>query len=170
LMMEAEDNVAREDGVVVQEPQITPPNVLERYFKTSIFTYQRTKHDDEYLCEDILVAQHSNLLYVTFLADTHSLVQRRQQVAEVKPVKWDPDSVHGKRKKGGRNVQPRTIIGTITTQDGAEYLIPAGVQGSLVEWNWRLLSEPELLQNKRKTEGYIAVILPKRKPSYWKQP
>ncbi|EME29006.1 Protein Simiate [Galdieria sulphuraria] len=146
----------------VEEPRSKPPTFVERYFKTSVFPYQRTNPpNDKFLCEDVLVAQHSNLLYVIFLADSHSIVQRKEIVTQINPIKWDPSTVHGKRKKGGRAVQPRTIICSIMTQSGTEYLVPAGVQGSLVEFNWRLASEPSLLLDKRKTEGYIAVILPK---------
>ncbi|GJQ14044.1 hypothetical protein GpartN1_g5835.t1 [Galdieria partita] len=161
--VQTEDTISPSDDNILEEPQSKPSTFVERYFKTCVYQYQRKNPlNQDLLCEDVLVAQHSNLLYVTFLADNHSAVQRHEIITQVNPVKWDSTNVHGKRKKGGRAVQPRTIICNIMTQSGTEYRVPAGVQGSLVELNGRLQSEPSLLLDKRKTEGYIAVILPKR--------
>eukprot|EP00871_Galdieria_phlegrea_P004231 jgi/Galph1/4809/GphlegSOOS_G3497.1 len=145
------------------QPCTQPTPFIQRYFELFYYPYRRSNANEVDLCEDVMIAKHSNHVFVVFLSSKHALFQQQQTVVGVEPVKWgSQQKVRGKWKKGGRSVQPRTAICRLATQSGKEYVVPAGVYGTLVEVNQRLIKEPNILLDKPTTEGYIAIILPRR--------
>jgi glycine cleavage system H lipoate-binding protein len=50
----------------------------------------------------------------------------------------------------------------VICEDGSRYKVRACIRGHLLEMNERLKDEPELLNCKASTEGFIAIIKPKK--------
>lgn len=117
--------------------------------------------------EDQYANLHSNGLVVIGVADTHPLLaaggvravsfatgKNKRDLAEVKP--------RGKKKRGTLFVQAETAICEVTCENGATYILRGVARGNLIEVNTRLLKDPSLLATKPGTEGYLAVLGPRK--------
>lgn len=78
-------------------------------------------------------------------------------------------SISGKRKRGSQIMYPNArdgpaVLCTITLSDGsAPIVIPSPIKGSVVEINLALAENPSLIQTRGDTDGWIAVMLIKKK-------
>jgi glycine cleavage system H lipoate-binding protein len=50
----------------------------------------------------------------------------------------------------------------VICDDGSRYKVRSSIKGHLLEMNERLKEEPHLLNSKASTEGFIAIIRPKK--------
>jgi len=139
------------------------PTVVERYFTK----YFRKGVDNE----DVCILKHSNRICVVTLASNHPALKE----GPVQKVSFSPqgkdfhldNKIHGKKKAGAAKVSPSTVICSVTSGSGKEYLIKCGTRGCIMEMNEHLLTTPTLLNTMRETNGYIAVIY--RNPQQEKQ-
>ena len=88
---------------------------------------------------------------------------------EVKSIRYEEnllkanDKIHGKRKKGALRVRPGATVAVLTYIDDTEHTLKTSVGGSVFEINENVITRPQLIQEERVGEGYIAVIYPKTK-------
>ncbi|CBK22195.2 uncharacterized protein [Blastocystis hominis] len=110
---------------------------------------------------------HSNTICIVSLAFGHDIITKGKRCVKVVFGKGKDhrdlvkNDVSGKRKKGGIWVEESTILCEITCDDGSVYKIAACIRARLLEVNLRLLEEPELLNTKPRTDGFIALFAPK---------
>ncbi|CAI4229123.1 unnamed protein product [Auanema sp. JU1783] len=77
------------------------------------------------------------------------------------------NTVVGKGKKGGLQLQKETRLCTVRCKNGEEIIVRAGVRGTLAEVNARLKENPDLVRTASENQGYIAIVTygaGKRKP------
>ncbi|EDV19667.1 expressed hypothetical protein [Trichoplax adhaerens] len=117
--------------------------------------------------EDHLILQHSNRICIVAVAPSHAMFQCRRKITNVdfqvtsKLNRLD-NKVSGKRKRGAQMVNETSPLCHITCDDGSKYTISSCVKGKLIEINELLIENPDLLAEKPCTEGFIAVILPRK--------
>ncbi|XP_066940311.1 protein Abitram-like isoform X2 [Macrobrachium rosenbergii] len=70
------------------------------------------------------------------------------------------NQVSGKGKRGAQMIGPRSPVCKVICADGTSYTILAGVNGKLIEVNERLDTNPQLLSESPKEDGYLAIVLP----------
>eukprot|EP00002_Diphylleia_rotans_P020646 TRINITY_DN4000_c0_g1_i1.p1 TRINITY_DN4000_c0_g1~~TRINITY_DN4000_c0_g1_i1.p1 ORF type:complete len:163 (+),score=26.99 TRINITY_DN4000_c0_g1_i1:39-491(+) len=61
-----------------------------------------------------------------------------------------------------RQVNPKTPLCKVYCTNGDEFIFYCGGTGYLIEFNERVLQDPTLLIRKPATEGFLALVLPKR--------
>ncbi|EKX41518.1 hypothetical protein GUITHDRAFT_112492 [Guillardia theta CCMP2712] len=116
---------------------------------------------------DQFVYQHFNSLCVVGLAPSHVAfrdgrrivavdfdVGRSGDKTEVKPS--------GKKKNGSLFVKEDSRLCDVVCDDGSRFKIRAAIQGHLLEMNSNLQSNPDLLNLKASSEGFISIIQPRR--------
>ena len=110
---------------------------------------------------DNYVHLQANKCCVVGLAPAHPLLMNASPVVSIAlaPALAAGVQLHGKRKKGARGVEAETVLATAQTQDGRSWPLRAGMRGSLVEFNARLLAHPALLLKKPATQGHLAILL-----------
>uniref|UniRef100_A0A914XEK7 Protein Abitram n=1 Tax=Plectus sambesii TaxID=2011161 RepID=A0A914XEK7_9BILA len=118
--------------------------------------------------EDASFLAHPSGVIVVILSTRHpALAKTINQVdfnvnkKKHRGVDRSQQTVIGKGKKGGLQLLPVTRLCLIKCADGSEYPLRAGVKGTLIEVNDRLLTEPTLMQTSRENKGFIALIMPK---------
>ncbi|XP_063306640.1 protein Abitram [Pelobates fuscus] len=137
------------------------PSVVDRYFTRWYKPDVKGK-----LSEDHCILQHSNRICVITLAECHPLLQTGKTIQNIN-YQISPNcsrlqnKVSGKSKRGAQFLTEFAPLCRILCSDGEEYTIYSCIRGRLLEVNERILENPELLQEKPSTEGYIAVVLPK---------
>lgn len=112
------------------------------------------------------VSFHSNRLCMLSLADDHPVIK-----AQIKNINWkinknidrEQNVVSGKSKRHAQKLEPHSIVCFIETTDGNTYPVYSCVQGKLIEINSNLKKDPDLLQKKPVSHGFIALILPNLK-------
>jgi hypothetical protein len=75
----------------------------------------------------------------------------------------DTNKVSGKRKKGAYKCAPGCDICTVTYIDDSKISLKTPVGGQLIEVNEALIANPELILDRHKGCGYIAIIFPNSK-------
>ncbi|KAM7457511.1 hypothetical protein BLSTO_01726 [Blastocystis sp. subtype 1] len=111
---------------------------------------------------DVSICMHSNTICIVSLAFGHEILTKGKKCVKVEfGVKLMTGINQGKRKKGGIWVDETTILCEITCDDGSVYKIPSCIRARLAEVNSRLLEEPNLLNEKPRTDGYIGLFIPK---------
>lgn len=145
------------------------------------FEYYTERYYCQYLVPDckgtpgnhVRVLQHSNGLCVVCVDPSHTALAalRQNQDLRIASVEFgsgrensglSPDRLHivGKRKKNAFVAQVETKLCTLTLSDGTAFVIPACVNGFLLELNAALLTSPWLVAAAPTTEGYLAVVNP----------
>lgn len=119
-----------------------------------------------------VVLFHSNKVAMICLAPRHPLLAsiwspnetRAQSTAKIVKVDYDMESnkslVRGKSKRGGQKLKAGSIICTLHCDNGLKYPVYACLEGKLLEINSNLITNPELVQQKPWSDGYLALILP----------
>lgn len=130
--------------------------MIERYY-TEMFSCNTMNKP----MEDQYVHMHSNRLCVVGVAETHPVMQEELHSVEFMQNVLD-SRVTGKKKKGGRFMQPNTAICSLKCKSGREYTLYSCIRGSLIEVNVRLQQEPQLLKQKHHSDGYLLIIQPKK--------
>ncbi|KAG5494052.1 hypothetical protein JKF63_01886 [Porcisia hertigi] len=156
---------------------LPPPSTFD-YF-TERYYHQFSIHDCKKVKDNnCRILQHSNGLCVLCLDPNHELVRRCATadsgvtVAKVEFFKGrtaiTPESIQvvGKKKKNALVCQNDTKLCGISLSDGAEYTIPACVNGFVLELNATLLKQPWMVAAAPTAEGYLAVINPTSKADF----
>ena len=146
-----------EDGVpsIVEDFKGDFPSVVDRYFTR--FYFERKSPSGEN--EDHLVLYHSNKLCVIGLAASHAAHSKG-----IASVNFDigncdrsQNQVKGKKKKGGMNLSPTTVLAEVTCSDNSKYKVLSCVKGRLIEVNSSL--DNNLARFPIDGYNYIAVVL-----------
>ncbi|CEG45047.1 protein fam206a-like [Plasmopara halstedii] len=130
--------------------------MIERYY-TEMFSCDTMSKP----MEDQYVHMHSNRLCVVGVAESHPIMQEELLSVEFAQNVLE-SRVSGKKKKGGRFMQPNTMICNLKSKSGREYSLYSCIRGSLIEVNERLLKDPQLIQRKHQSDGYLVIIQPKK--------
>lgn len=112
------------------------------------------------------VSFHSNRVCMISLTENHPVLNNK-----IKDINWkinkninrEDNVVSGKSKRHAQKLEPNSIICFIETMDGAIYPVYSCMQGKLIEINNNIKRDPNLLQRKPVSDGYIALILPNLK-------
>jgi len=119
-----------------------------------------------------VVLFHSNKVAMICLAPRHPLLAQiwspneacTKSDAKLVKVDYDMESnkslVQGKSKRGGQKLKASSVICTLNCDNGLKYPVYACLEGKLLEINSNLISQPELVQQKPWSDGYLALILP----------
>ncbi|CAG9856434.1 unnamed protein product [Phyllotreta striolata] len=116
--------------------------------------------------EDMCIRVHTNKLILITLAYGNNIVKSNKNITEIDFVinKGDRSRINlkGKRKLGAKQMHPETVVCKVKLE-GEEELrnIRAGVNGYLIEINELIKSDPNLLKNDPKCNGFLAIIMPK---------
>jgi len=143
-------------------PQVTPLSAVARYY-TRLFS-PGCGVGASSPGWDIFVHLQANKCCVVGLAAAHPLLLHAARTSPLASLALAPAmasgvQLSGKRKKGALWVEAETVIAIATTADGRAWPLRAGMRGSLVEFNLRLLTHPGLLTKKPATQGHLAIIL-----------
>ncbi|CAG8746503.1 3733_t:CDS:2, partial [Acaulospora colombiana] len=110
-----------------------------------------------------------NFFLNTRLAPAHPLLQyaspTNHQLPKIKNIQYNTKVVDSINKKRQNPLSIDSEICVITTDEGRAYSVKACVVGWMVDVNMRLAQEFDLFQRKPFTEGYIAIIKPKKEKS-----
>ncbi|XP_034249980.1 protein Abitram [Thrips palmi] len=136
------------------------PSFTDRYFQAKYLVDADTK-----VHEDHCVLIHSNRICVVTLAPSHPVVAFQKTISSINFQIGDKTNrlnniVQGKRKHGAQGLKPEAILCEIQCEDGLKYSVQSCVHGKLIEINENLVKNPQLLVEKPKSDGYIAIILP----------
>lgn len=135
------------------------PSFTERYFEAKYVV------DINANSEDHCVLVHSNRICVVTLAPSHPVIASKKTISTINFQIGDKtnrlnNTVQGKRKHGAQGLVPKAILCEIECEDGTKYSVQSCVHGKLIEINENLVKNPQLLVEKPKSDGYIAIILP----------
>jgi hypothetical protein len=72
----------------------------------------------------------------------------------------DLSGMKGKKKNGAMKLEPESALCRVHCKNGKQFVIRSVVRGILIEGNHRLVSNPSLLTNKPRVEGYVAIMKP----------
>lgn len=136
------------------------PSFTDRYFQSKYFVSLDKKVE-----EDHCVLVHSNRICIVTLAPSHPVVASQKTISTINFQIGDKTNrlnnvVQGKRKHGAQGLKPEAILCEIVCEDGSKYSVQSCVHGKLIEINENLVKNPQLLAEKPKSDGYIAIILP----------
>lgn len=140
--------------------QSQPVDFLQRYYECRyMLDHRQPGHDYRLLF-------HSNGVVALMLAPSHALVAGAATVTGIdfqvtEHTNRLENKVSGKGKRGAQQVTAAAPLFCVTCADGSRHVIPACVNGKLVQLNERLHSEPQLLVTDSGGEGFVALILPK---------
>lgn len=137
------------------------PSVTERYYTTR-YTVTEPENSLNHHC----IMFHSNRICLITLADNHPILKEQKVIKNIdyqvsNKVNRLDNKVSGKGKKGGQYLDPLSILCRIECEDGTEYNVYSCIQGKLVEINDGLSLDSSLLLSKAKSDGHIAIVLPK---------
>eukprot|EP00771_Trimastix_marina_P003700 gnl/Trimastix_PCT/504.p1 GENE.gnl/Trimastix_PCT/504~~gnl/Trimastix_PCT/504.p1 ORF type:complete len:235 (-),score=54.95 gnl/Trimastix_PCT/504:576-1181(-) len=121
---------------------------------------------DKTPCQDQYVNHHTNGLAVVGLCPCHPALHDLPITKiefSIRNRNLKGNRVHGRKKKGGHQVYPETILCFLYTASGARYRIFAGAWAHLLELNPRVLADPNLLAREPLTDGYLAILNPRSK-------
>lgn len=121
----------------------------QRYFVRR-YKFDARQHTQEDLC----ILEHTNRICVLTLADSHPVVSQCKKISKIDFL-IDVKST----------VNESTELCHIACHDGSVYTVHASVRGKLVELNERLTSNTQLAVDQPNTEGFLAMLLP-RKPEH----
>lgn len=137
----------------------------ERYFKRHYML--NIKYPDN----DHLVLMHSNRVAVCMIAPSHPVLNKNKyKVEKVDYIQNVNEEMSGKHKHNAKNVNSLQPICKVYCQvlnreenelPERYFLLYSCLNAKLIEINERLLTNPELIQEKPDTEGYFAILMPK---------
>jgi hypothetical protein len=116
-----------------------------------------------------ILLYHSNRVCILTLPESHPLLQANTyKIMQIEFIQNISANMKGKRKHNANfleSMQPLCTVRSLkldeTPQREQNFTIYSIVNGKLIEINERLLKDPEILQTKTQTLGYIAIIYPK---------
>ncbi|XP_065345099.1 protein Abitram [Cloeon dipterum] len=154
------------------EVYIAPP--IERSFEMveKILTVSERYYTPRYVLnasgiegEDLCILFHSNKICLVTLAPTHPIITEKKEVVKFnfeisKNVDRRQNKVSGKGKNGAQVLQPSSPLCFVECSDGSSYSICSCLNGKLIEFNEKMISDPNLIAQRPQAEGYIAIVLP----------
>lgn len=143
--------------------KMTYPSYIERYF-TKYY-----KLNVKYPKNDHLLLLHSNKVVICSLAPSHPILDKTQfKIEKIEFIQQVNEEMSGKHKNNAKNLNVLQALCRITciklnTEPivSAKFTIYSCMNAKLIEINEKLLTEPELLQNKPETHGFLAILFPK---------
>jgi hypothetical protein len=115
-------------------------------------------------CLDQYVHYHPNHLCIVGIAPNHAVLNSNSPISKVtyrsngSGVNMLDIKMSGKKKSGSLKVHKNTVLCDILLENGKSYEIVAGMDGSLIEVNKRIVENPKLLVNDPRYRGYIGII------------
>ena len=155
-------DTGEETTALVEGPRRT---LVERYY-TQLFAVDAGGERGQ----DMYIHLHSNRVIVLGVAPSHPLLRSDSPIVR---IAWgsgtiskgmhvreslDNLKVTGKGKNGSILMEPRSVVATVTTANGAVWSLVAGVRAGIMEINGQLASNPDLLRSKSHTEGFLAIL------------
>lgn len=135
------------------------PSFTERYFEPKYLIDPLGR-----IGEDHCVLVHSNRICILTLAPTHPILASKKGISNINFKIANKNrlenTVQGKRKRGAQGLDPMSVLCIIECEDGRSYSLRSCVYGKLIEINENLVANPQLLLEKPKSDGYVAIILP----------
>jgi len=134
-------------------------SVVDRYF------VKRYKIDvKQKLSEDLCILEHSNRICLVTLANSHPILTLGLKVTAINFQVDDRNNrlenkVSGKAKRGAQWINEVSALCHVTCDNGQVYTVCGCIKSSLIEVNESLISNPQLLNEKPHSDGYIAVLL-----------
>mmetsp|Transcript_7321 Transcript_7321/g.12518 ORF Transcript_7321/g.12518 Transcript_7321/m.12518 type:complete len:202 (+) Transcript_7321:58-663(+) len=154
---------AVDHGTLARTPAICCrfPSVIERYYvRFAQIDCAGQGHADQY------VYRHSNGLCLVGLAPSHVAITGGNKIKSVQFVESRLNTqLRGKRKKGATFLEANTRLCTLDCDDGSTFTVITCIRGYLLEVNSRLLTEPHLLNSAAGSEGFIAILNPRKAES-----
>lgn len=137
----------------------------ERYFTKYYKLNVRHPNNDH------MILMHSNRIAVCCLAPSHPVLDKsKYKIEKVEYLQDVADEMSGKHKHNAKNVninQPlcklyaKNLHPTDNELADRYFLICANLNAKLLEINEKLVIQPDLIQNKPFTEGFVAILMPK---------
>ncbi len=138
----------------------------DRYFK------KYYKLDVRYENNDNLLLIHSNKIVVCTLAPSHPILNKlKYKIDKVQFMQQVNEEMSGKHKHNAKILTNQmglcrlyyTSLDKTDTIDEKDryFVVYSCLNGKLIETNQKLIQNPELLQNKASTEGYLAIMMTK---------
>tara|TARA_B100000795_G_scaffold267382_1_gene252091 strand:+ start:1081 stop:1899 length:819 start_codon:yes stop_codon:yes gene_type:complete len=114
-------------------------------------------------CLDQYVHYHPNHLCIVGLAANHDALNAGAAITEIKYRTISNTNLlemkmSGKKKHGSIKVKQETVLCDVVLENGVTYNIKAGIEGSLIEVNERIVKDPSLLLLDHRYRGYIGII------------
>jgi hypothetical protein len=134
---------------------------IDRYY-TRYYKFDKQCENNPHM-----LLHHSNRVCIVTLPEVHPLLRpNTYKISQIEFIQNISANMKGKRKNNANyldHMQPICKVKCLKLDDNTEqaFTIYAIMSGKLIEINERLLSEPEILQTKTLTIGYIAIIYPK---------
>ena len=155
--------ILAENENVSESKRLQYLSYTERYF-TKYY-----KLDVKYECNDHLVLMHSNKVAVCTIAPTHPILDtNKYKVKRVEFIQHVNEEMSGKHKHFAKNLhalQPicKIYCDKLKNDEGEEayFVIYCCLNAKLIEINEKLLVNPELIQDKPVTEGFLCILMPK---------
>lgn len=144
----------------VEISEHAPPSVVQRYYEARYATNVNNKSNQDY---SVLI--HSNNLCIMSLAPSHILMGKIIDKIDFQ-VSESTDRLNnimtGKGKRGAQIVQAGSTLCKVHCSDGEEYKILSAIPGKLVEMNYKLAENPNIMLTQPDDLGFIAIILPQK--------
>lgn len=117
--------------------------------------------------EDQCVLFHSNNVCLVTIASQHPLIAKKKEILKIDfqastNINRLDNRVLGKGKHGGQFLLQNSVLCTVKCIDGTSYIIHSCLKGKLVEINENLIENPNLMIERPNSEGYIAIVLPRK--------
>jgi hypothetical protein len=152
-----------EDPIESETKKMSYPSYIDRYF-TKYY-----KLNVKYPNNDHLLLLHSNKVVICSLAPTHPILDKTKfKIEKIEFLQQINGEMSGKHKNNAKNLNVLQALCRITClklnkepQVSVNFKIYSCMNAKLIEINEKLLTEPELLQNKPETHGFLAILFPK---------
>ncbi|XP_063686908.1 protein Abitram-like [Bolinopsis microptera] len=144
----------------LEDIDVEQETVLDRYYSKKYYVDAGKVEGN-----DQIVAQHHNGLCVVMIPPTHPICSKTVQSVDYKISDTCDRSdivLSGKKKRGASFMNPQSKMCTVVCTDGSSYVLLCGVRGKLLEVNEALKTSPQLLSERCDSDGYIAIIQPKK--------
>ncbi|XP_025831214.1 protein Simiate [Agrilus planipennis] len=135
-------------------------SVADRYYTVKYCTDYSTEENNLDHC----ISFHTNRICLISLAEKHPIIKDRKQILKIDSVVGNIDRLEnkssGKAKHGAQKLNPNSILCYIHCSDGSSYPVYSCIKGKLLEINKNIFKNPQLIIEKPRSQGYIALILP----------
>jgi len=142
----------------VEIPEGIPPSVVQRYYESRFAVNVNDKPNQDY---SVLI--HSNNVCILSVAPTHIMIGKTIEKIDFQVsanTHRMTNVMTGRGKRGAQIVQAGSSLCKVICSDGEEYKLLAAVPGKLVEMNYKLLDNPNLMLTKPDDIGFLAIIIP----------
>ena len=143
--------------------KLSYPSFVDRYFK------KYYKLDVKFPFNDLLVLLHSNRVCVCTLAPTHPVLNKdKYKIEKIEFSQNVSGNMKGKHKQNAKilhvlqsycHIRCKNIQNDPPTEE--RFTIFSCINAKLIEVNDEIVKNPELLQDKSQSDGYLVILYPK---------